>query len=956
MNSLLAMRKILKINGADRSFICDLQNDTLADVLRNLGLTGTKVGCGTGQCGACNVILNGKLTRACVKKISHVADYSTVYTIEGMGTAENLHPIQLAWVVYGGVQCGFCSPGFMVSAKALLDQNPDPTREEVRAWFQKNRNACRCTGYKPLVDAVMAAAKVLRGGMTMEELAYKAPADGKVFNTRAPKPTAVGKVLGAVDYGADIAIKTPGMLQLALVMPNISHGLIKGIDTSEAEKAPGVFKVITSKDVRGINRITFPMGTNWAVGDGFERPILCDKKIFRLGDVVAVVAANTERQARAAAKLVRVDYEALPEYIDVLDAVQDDTVEIHPGTPNLFLQKPLYKGEDTRKVFPQAAHVAEFSVGSQLQPHLPIEPDTGNAYMEEDGTVTLMLKTHGIYLTRNLIAAGIGLPKEKIRVILNPAGGSFGYSISPGTAALLGVCAMATGRPVSLTMNYREHMLNSGKRSGSYSNSRLACDQNGKLLAGELDILYDKGTYSEYANSTANNALKFFLTPYNIPNARVLARVAYTNAPFSTAYRCFGAPEAYTNSEQLMDVLAEKAGIDPLEFRYRNVWRQGDCDPIWGNKEEQPNVYVVPGILDTLRPKYEELKEHARKNATPEKKLGVGVALGSFSVGTHGDHAEVALELNPDGTFTVYNSWEDMGQGADIGSLAIAHEALRPLRVPVENIKIVMNDTATCPDTGIAAASRSNFVVDHATRKAANMLMDAMRKPDGSYRSYAEMAAENIPTKYLGVYDFAKNPRFNEMNGFGRWSPDQSFAAYAAEVEVDANTGKTKLLALHCVSDIGVVTNHLSVEGQAYGGMQHAIGYALSEDFSDYKKHTSLAGAGFPYIDMIPDGDNFTLTNLETPRDYSTFGGTGCSECYQSSGHAAILNAIYNAVGIRVSKMPATPDKVKKAMDEKKNGAYQPQEKYYLGVDFDEKLDDMKANPPAEFKGASIDH
>ncbi|NLD81733.1 MAG: molybdopterin-dependent oxidoreductase, partial [Smithella sp.] len=779
-----ATRKILSINGAERSFICDSQNDTLADIIRNLGLTGTKVGCNAGQCGACNVILNGKLTRSCVKKIKSVDDYSTVYTIEGMGTAENLHPIQLAWIVYGGVQCGFCTPGFIVSTKALLDENPNPTRVEVRAWFQKNRNACRCTGYKPLVDAVMAAAKVLRGEMTMEELAYKA-AEDKVFNTRAPKPTAIGKVLGTTDFGDDINLKVPDMLQLAPVMAGVSHGIIKNIDTSEAEKAPGVVKVITSKDVKGTNRFFDPVGSIWAKGEGVDnlRPVLCDDKIFHRGDIVAVVAADTRRHAREAAKLVKVVCEQLPEYIDVLDSVQDDAVPIHPGVPNLFLQMPLYHGEDTRNVFSKAAYKAEFSVSTPHQSHLPIEPDTGNAYVGEDGTVTVMIKTHSIYYQKAAIAEGIGVPADKIRVILNPSGGSFGYSCSPGMAAILAVGTMATGRPVGMTFSYEEHQLNTGKRQASYSNARLACDENGKLLAGELDILYSNGAYSAHSAEFINHAMRFFLTPYNVPSARILGSASFANTPYSVAYRAPAVPEMVTNQEQLIDILAEKAGIDPFEFRYNNVWREGDI-AIWG---EQPTVYVMAGIMDKMRPLYNDLKQHAIKNSTPEKRLGIGVALGSFICSWFGDHVEVAMELNPDGTVSFYNTWEDMGQGADIGSLAMAHEALRPLGLSADQIKLVMNDTATCPDSGWAGGSRCNLMVSIATKKAANMLIDAMRKSDNTFRSYDEMKAENLPTKYIGTHDMPLNPKIDPNTGFGKAYPDQSYCAFLSEVEVDVN-------------------------------------------------------------------------------------------------------------------------------------------------------------------------
>ena len=207
----------LNINGADKMIVCDPE-DSLADCLRLLGLTGTKVGCDKGQCGVCSVLLDGNVVRACTRKMKKVPEFSRVVTIEGIGTPANLHPLQLAWIVHGGVQCGFCTPGFIVSAKGLLDTNPSPTRQDVRAWFQKHRNACRCTGYKQLVDAVMAAAKVLRGEMTMEELSFKIPADGRIYQSNVPKPAAVAKVTGTCDYGADLNLKLPkDALHIAMV-------------------------------------------------------------------------------------------------------------------------------------------------------------------------------------------------------------------------------------------------------------------------------------------------------------------------------------------------------------------------------------------------------------------------------------------------------------------------------------------------------------------------------------------------------------------------------------------------------------------------------------------------------------------------------------------------------------------------------------------------------------------
>lgn len=352
MNAQNVQKKSLVLNGVGKAVICRLSVDSLADVVRRLGLTGTKVGCGSGQCGSCSVILNGKLVRSCVVKMRDVPDGSVVETIEGVGSAENLHPIQQAFVTYGAVQCGFCSPGFIMSAKALLAENPSPTRGEVRRWFTKNLNICRCTGYIPIVDAVMAAAEVMRGERSVDDIVFRMPEDGRIYGTAHPKPQALPRVLGADDYGDDVGMKMPpGSLHLAVVMPRKHHARIVGLDCSEAMKMPGVMKVLTADDVKGTNRLLAAQGNVRKYADGRERPVICDKKICRYGDVVAVVAAASREQARAAAARVKVHCEELAPYLNYMEAVAPGSDEIHPGTPNLYLEQPVLKGQDPREIF-----------------------------------------------------------------------------------------------------------------------------------------------------------------------------------------------------------------------------------------------------------------------------------------------------------------------------------------------------------------------------------------------------------------------------------------------------------------------------------------------------------------------------------------------------------------------------------------------------------------------------
>ena len=593
------IKKIINLNGINKAVVADPEA-TLADVVREqLGLTGTKVGCGKGQCGSCNVIMDGKLVKSCVTKIKRVPDFSSVVTIEGVGTPGNLHPLQLAWTVHGAAQCGFCSPGFIVSAKALLDENGSPTREQVRDWFQKNRNACRCTGYKPLVDAVMDAAKVIRGDMTAQQLAFKLPADGRIWGTSYPRPSAVAKATGTVDYGADVGAKMPaGTLRLALVQAKVSHANIVSVDTSEAEKMPGVEKVVTAKDVKGKNAITGLITFPTNKGDGWDRPILCDKKVFQFGDAIAIVCADTEANARAAAEKVKVVLEELPAYMSAPAAMADDAIEIHPGTPNVYYEQGRAKGQDTKPLLASAAHVVEGEYYLQRQPHLTMEPDVGLAYFDSDGRLTIHSKSIAIFLHHAMICPGLGIEPDKLRIVQNPAGGTFGYKFSPTMEALLGVACMATGKPVTLKYDYYQHITYTGKRSPFFINLKYGADKDGKIVAMESDWIVDHGPYSEFGDLLTVRGAQFIGAGYGIPNIRGKGQTVCTNHAWGSAFRAYGSPQSFLASESLVDELAVKMGKDPLELRYLNVYRPGDTTPTG----QVPEVFSFGNPRQTATP------------------------------------------------------------------------------------------------------------------------------------------------------------------------------------------------------------------------------------------------------------------------------------------------------------------------------------------------------------------
>ncbi|MDR2457976.1 MAG: molybdopterin-dependent oxidoreductase [Clostridiales Family XIII bacterium] len=966
----------LVINGVDRMFICDPENDKLSDILRRIGLTGVKVGCGKGVCGACSVILDGKVIRSCTKKITAVSEYSEITTIEGIGAPGRLHPLQLAWMTNGAVQCGFCVPGFIVSAYQLLKEKISPTREEVRDWFQKHRNICRCTGYKQIVDAVMDAAAILRGEKSLEDIEYKDPVDKKYYGTKIIRPSALGKVTGLTDYGDDIELKMPSeTIHVALVQPKLTHhAKIKKIDTKEAEKMPGVVKIITAKNISkyvnpkafGTNRLMFFEFLPRTIAKEKTHALIAEDKIINYGAVIALACADTKERARAAAAKVTVEYEELPSILNYLDAALPDAYRVHDDHPNIWAMQPTVKltsVEDSSKIsslIDKAPHIVEGSFYSSREPHMPIEGDTVQAYFDEDDNLTVHCKAMAIYTNIGDIAEATGLPPEKIRVIENPTGGTFGWGTGGASFALAGLCCIALDkRPIALSMTYEEFMAYSGKRAPAYSNSRLACDEKGKIIAAEFEFGIDHGAYNELGDDLTTRTARFTYFPYNVPNVLGLSRVATTNHAYGVAYRGYGSPQAYTCSEAMIDMMAEELKMDPFEFRRLNTAQPGDTNI---NQYEFKD-YPMNEILDRMEPFYRKAlagKEQFNKRSDGKIKRGVGIVWGGYNV-TEGtaDQCTVAIELSPDNTFIKYDTWQDQGQGGDIGSLMVTLEALRIhfdgiREIVKEDVKLIQNDSKYCPDHGASASSRSHFMNGKATYKAVEKLKNAMLKSDGTLRTYDEMIAEKISLRY--EHQFLNSEWGTEIKnvnqladldpntGKGDPTPDYTYAMFLAVVDVDMATGKATVQKYFSVDDVGVVGNIDAVNGQVFGGASHCIGFALSENYDDVKKHSNILGAGIPTIKDVPD--DIGTIHLENRRRQNEFGSSGASEAFQSSGHVAVINAIYNATGVRIYDLPATKEKIKEGIDRINRGEkISPPKKYFLGSDFYEEMENIRKNP-----------
>ena len=555
---------------------------------------------------------------------------------------------------------------------------------------------------------------------------------------------------------------------------------------------PGVEKVVTHKDVKGKNRITGLITFPTNKGDGWDRPILCDEKVFQFGDAIAIVCADTEANARAAAEKVKVTLEELPAYMNAPAAMADDAIEIHPGTPNVYYEQKLAKGQDTKPLMESAAHVVEGKYYLQRQPHLTMEPDVGFAYVDDEGRLTVHSKSIAIHIHSAMICEGLGLAPEKVRIVQNPAGGTFGYKFSPTMEALVGAAALATGKPVGLRYDYFQHITYTGKRSPWFVTLKYGADENGKIMAMESDWIVDHGPYSEFGDLLTVRGAQFIGAGYGIPNIRGLGQTVCTNHAWGSAFRAYGSPQSFFASESLMDELAVKMGKDPLELRYINVYRKGDTTP----SGQTPEVLNFPEMIDTLRPKYKAALERAKKESNADVKKGVGVSLGIYGCGLDGpDGSEVSVELTPDGV-TLSSSWEDHGQGADMGALGSCHEALRPLGIAPEKIRLVMNDTAITPNSGPSGGSRQQVMSGNAIKNACEMLLDAMKKGDGKFRTYDEMIAENIPVQYTGKWAASMCTPCDE-NGQGSPFAVYMYGMFMAEVAVDTKTGKNAGREIH---------------------------------------------------------------------------------------------------------------------------------------------------------------
>jgi len=880
------------------------------------GMTGTKCGCGKGHCGTCTVLLDGKPVRSCIVRLGSAQMHNAVIeTIEGLSSPDGtLHPIQQAFVDNGAIQCGFCTPAMIMSTKALLRENPSPDDREIRSHFARHRNLCRCTGYKKIIDAVKDAAARIRGE------ASSTPDEVEDMSLR--RAEAEEKARGKLKYGNDIVYE--GMLFGRILWSGREHAILKELDISKAESTPGVNAVVTYLDIGGTNTIGSierDQPALVAVGGKTRFP----------GDPLACVFAESEEAAAEACSRILAVFDDLVPVRTVEDAMLPGAPLIHEDRENnLFRHVRLERG-DIDEAFSRCDVILEEHFSTPRIEHAYLEPEVGTARPDGSGGVIIEIATQDAFGNRRQISESLGIPEEKVRIIQIPVGGAFGAKGEVILQICLAVGALKTGKPVRITLTREESIAVHVKRHPVEMYYRLGADREGKLQALDVSLVTDKGAYASCGTEIIQNMAIFSAGPYFIPSIRIDGKSWYTTTVPSGAMRGFGANQVTFAMESMMDMMAGKLSLDPIEMRIQNALRPGL--PTAADHIIEPGMLGVVETLEALRDALE-----ATPPPCPEKgwKLGLGIASGYKNMG-FGHHvpesAGTVVELSDRGNLTVRISHNDLGQGASMGALTIASQAMG---ISKDRITIVTPDTGETPHTGATSASRQTFLTGNAILSACRSLLSAIGRAaaerigidscadfilDGPKLTTSD-SRHSIHLRDLGIPLTASFRYFppetsifpppDEKSRYGttefrsrktHWG--YSAGAHAAWVEVNEKTGHVRVLKVIACHDVGKVLNRRAVEGQIEGGVMMGIGYALTEEWQldDGKIVTdTFHKCGVPDAGMAPE---IVSIAVEVPFPEGPCGMKGFAEVTCVPITPAVTNAIFNATGRRITRLPA---------------------------------------------------
>ena len=666
---------------------------TLLEVIReDLQLTGTKCGCEDGTCGACTVLLNGTPVRSCLL-LAAEAQGQEIVTIEGLASGEKLHPLQEAFVKYGGTQCGFCTPGMILSAKALLDENPSPTEQEIRQAI--SGNLCRCTGYTKIVESVLAAS-----GQAPSPEKEVATSDYSVVGKRVSRIDSVSKVTGETKYSADLYL--PGMLYAKVLRSPYAHARILNIDTSRAEKLPGVRTVITGKDA-----IPYRWGVFAYTRDMQFLPT--DKARF-FGQEVAAVAAVSEEIAQEAVNLIKVEWEPLPHVLDPEQALLEGAPQIHDDKPGNVSVRIFVNEGNVERALAESYLVENGRFSSPEESYCQLENYAVMANFDSTG-LDIWCPNAGPHMKARPLSNALGIPTSDVRVRKIAVGGHFGgrSEISPADF-MTALLSRKARRPVKLVYTREENFNCVRQVHSSITHSRVGVDREGKITAIDIKVIMDGGAYASTGPIAASVAYIMIEEAYKFANLRYEAIRSYTNKPPRGMYP-HHPRTTYAGLELQLDALADNLGMDPLEFRVKNAVHEGYVTPT-------RTVITSCAEAETMRLAAEKAGWKEKRGHLPPYRgigMGSGAMISGFPMGIRGGSAAF-VRFNEDGDVTVISGVMDNGQGNDS---MVAQIAAEELGISLDKVKVITGDTSVTPSDPGAYSQASTLISGGAVKAAA---------------------------------------------------------------------------------------------------------------------------------------------------------------------------------------------------------------------------------------------
>ncbi len=886
----------------------------LADVLRtDLGLTGTKIGCNSGTCGACTVLLDGRAVCACLTPVAQAAE-RTVVTVEGLAHhpgVDGLSALQRAFRRAGAVQCGMCTPGMLTAATALLSEVPHPNLDEIKAGL--GGVYCRCTGYRKIITAVSDATRAAAS-------AEPPPPAGGAVGAGVARVDARGKLDGSERFGDDVAPADALVIRI-IRSPVVSARFVIGDLTAFLSRYPGVVRILTADDIPGENFY----GINPAHRD---QSVFAGHRVRFAGEAIAAIVGDRPTIAALDPDHFPLVWQGLPEVRTTLAATAADAPLLFEEHRTNELVRGVVARGDVAAGFARAHVVAEGTFETSFVEHAYVEPEAGFAQRIGD-TLELHVSTQTPYANRLDIARILGLAPEQVRIITTAVGGGFGGKLDLSVQPYLALAAWLTGRPVRLAYSRRESMMATTKRHPAHMVVRLAADAGGRLTALDFRGDFNTGAYASWGPTVATRVPIHCSGPYVLPAISACARAIYTNNPPAGAFRGFGVPQATIATEALVDEVADRLGVDRLEFRILNALRAGDSTAT--GQLLEASVGIVD-CLQALLPRWRDARAAARAHndaeaAGPERH-GVGVASMWYGCGNTSlsNPSTMRVGLTRDGRVVLFQGAVDIGQGSNTVLAQVLADALG---IGLDRIELVRADTARTADAGKTSASRQTFVSGQAVLRAGRALQTALRRlvnaaddaavrigdggvdiEDGTRRHHLDLSdlaadGDGLVVRAEGIFD----PPTTALDATGQGVPyaTYAFGAQLAEVVVDIELGTVRVTRVTAAHDVGRAINPVAIEGQIEGGIVQGLGMALMEEYVPGRTD-SLGEYMVPMIGDVPEIETILI---EAEEPLGPFGAKGVGEPALIPTAAAILNAVRDATGIAVRRVPATPTRLR---------------------------------------------